>query len=360
MTASVEHITPPANSASAASAPVAPEIATQSAKLLGHYAGYAATWTIRLGLDTGLLATIAAHPDGLTGDQLSAERGFDPLYTLAWCRAAYAAGLLDLAPGARYKLAPHISSLLLDSDAPTYVGGISRAFVAMRETLLELPDLLKSGRRAWWSDFRNEWIDAVGDTGQSFYSRMLKVVFPRLNAVHAALQAGAHVLDLACGTCNGPIKIARAYPDANFTAIDADEFTIERAGQNLARVGMIGRFKLRQSMLENVDLREAADVAIINISLHEARDIGRVVENAHRALRKGGTFIVSEFPFPESIEGCRTLPAQILCAIQFFEAHIGCQLLPTNRYVNLLREAGFDDVGTIEATPVHVVIHGTK
>ena len=85
-----------------------------------------------------------------------------------------------------------------------------------------------------------------------------------------------------------------------------------------------------------------------------------MVANAHRALRQGGAFLVSEFPFPETIEACRALPAQIMCGIQFFEAHIGCQLLPTNRFVELLEQAGFRDIGTIDVSPVHVVIHGTK
>ena len=80
---------------------------------------------------------------------------------------------------------------------------------------------------------------------------------------------------------------------------------------------------------------------------------------AKAALRPGGTFLVSEFPFPEHLEACRTLPGQIMSGVQYFEAHIGCQLLPTAHFVALLEAAGFRDVGVIEVTPVHVVIHGT-
>ena len=46
--------------------------------------------------------------------------------------------------------------------------------------------------------------------------------------------------------------------------------------------------------------------------------------------------------------------------VQFFEAHIGCQLIPTARFVDLLQRAGFREVGVIDMTPVHVVVHGTK
>lgn len=49
-----------------------------------------------------------------------------------------------------------------------------------------------------------------------------------------------------------------------------------------------------------------------------------------------------------------------MCGIQFFEAHIGCQLLRTSRFVTLLEDAGCGDVGVIEVNPTHIVVHGTK
>ncbi len=49
-----------------------------------------------------------------------------------------------------------------------------------------------------------------------------------------------------------------------------------------------------------------------------------------------------------------------MCGVQMFEAHIGCQLLPTSRFVQHLERAGFRDVAVIEVTPMHVVVHGTK
>jgi SAM-dependent methyltransferase len=329
-------------------------------KVLGHYAGYAATWTIRLGLETGLLASIASHPQGVDAPRLAAMRGLDPTYTAVWCRAAYAGGILDVGADGAYVLAPHMTALLLDKEGPGYLGGMSRVLVAMRETFSAYPDVLASGRHATWADFPTEWIEAVGDAGQTFYTRMLAQVFGRLPRLQAALEGGGGVLDLACGLCRGPIKVARAYRRATFTGVDYDAKSLERAREVLVRAEVGERFDLKQSTLEDLDLHESHDVAVINISLHEARDMKRVVENAHRALRRGGTFVVSEFPFPETLEGCRALPGQIMSAIQFFEGHIGCQLQPTSRFVTLLREAGFDDVGTIDVTPTHVVIHGTK
>ncbi len=66
----------------------------------------------------------------------------------------------------------------------------------------------------------------------------------------------------------------------------------------------------------------------------------------YQALDPGGVFEVSEFPFPEREEDTRSVPGRLMCGVQVFEAHIGCQLPPTSRFVELLEQAVFRDVGT--------------
>ena len=66
------------------------------------------------------------------------------------------------------------------------------------------------------------------------------------------------------------------------------------------------------------------------------------------------------FPFPERLEDLRTIPALLMCGIQYFEALIDDQLLPTSRYIAEMEEGGFRDVRTVELTPIHVVVYGKK
>ncbi len=97
-----------------------------------------------------------------------------------------------------------------------------------------------------------------------------------------------------------------------------------------------------------------------NISMHECRDIDRVTRNVHQALRPDGYFIISDFPFPESVEECRTVPARIMSGIQFFEALIDDQLLSKRAYIELLGKHGFRNVNSFDITPVHAVTYGQK
>lgn len=335
------------------------QLQDQAAKVLGPLSGTATVWSLDLGLRLGLFGFLAGRPAGVAPEEVANALDLDPQYADVILRAAYAAEILDLDDDG-YRLAEHMVTLLLDTDAPGYLGGAIRTFVALRETYLDLRTFARTGRREWWADFDPEWIDAVAENGQTYYRRILDVVVPKLPGVAASLAGGARYLDLACGACRGPAKIAVAFPGTTVTAVDCDPYTLELAEREVKEKGLGDRFRFVQSMLEDLDIDGSHDLAVINISLHEARDIERAVARAHAALDRGGTFVVSEFPFPEQTEDCRTVPGRLMCGVQCFEAHIGCQLLPTARFVELLEAAGFRDVGVIDVTPVHVVVHGTK
>jgi SAM-dependent methyltransferase len=335
------------------------ELAQQAGKILGPLSGVATTWALDLGLRLGMFQHLAGRPDGARADEVAEALGLDPRYTKVVLRAAYAGEILDQDDG-RYWLAEHMQTLLLDPDSPAYAAGAVQTLVALRETFLDLRQFARTGEREWWGDFDSEWIDAVGENGQTYYRRMLGVVVPLLPPVQAALERGARYLDLACGVCRGPAKIVAAFPKTHVTAVDCDRFSLSTAEREMKERGVGDQFRFVQSFLEDLDIEGGYDLAIINISLHEARDIERAVERVHRALDDGGTFLVSEFPFPEREEDTRNVPGRLMCGVQAFEAHIGCQLLPTSRFVQLLEHAGFRDVGSIDVTPTHVVIHGTK
>ena len=165
---------------------------------------------------------------------------------------------------------------------------------------------------------------------------------------------------LACGVGIGLVRVAQTYPGATVVGVDGDASSLEVTADRIRQAGLQDRVSLVHSPLEDISDREQYDLVLINISMHECRDIQKVTRNVYQALKPGGSFVISDFPFPASTRETRTVPARIMCGIQFFEALIGDQLLPTQAFVDLLTRHGFRDVGFFDLTPVHAVTYGRK
>jgi ubiquinone/menaquinone biosynthesis C-methylase UbiE len=181
-----------------------------------------------------------------------------------------------------------------------------------------------------------------------------------VSGLSEGLAEGGRILDLACGAGAGLVKLARAFPKCSLVGLDGDAHSLGVVAERLKEEGLSDRISLVESTLEDMDHQDEFDAVIINVSMHECRDLDKVTANVHRSLKPGGRFVISDFPFPDSIEGTRTVPARIMNGIQFFEAMIDDQLLPTQAYVDLLNKHGYKNVAAFDMTPVHAVTHGQK
>jgi SAM-dependent methyltransferase len=333
-----------------------PDVKEQSATLLGHLSGYVAHRTVAMGRRTGLLAALAETRAGASPDELAERLGFDPLYVATWCRAAFGAQVCDR-DGDRYRLAPHMATLLLDESAPTYVGGVF-GVLEQRELFGRLEENLASGERLWWDGCSQEFIRAVSGTGRPFYRRLVPGGLNQVPGLAERLAAGCRVLDSACGAGLGLVMLAAAYPECELVGVDGDEFSLTVADENLRAAGVADRVTLVHSPLEKMSFNARFAVVINNISMHECRDLDGATSRVRDALEPGGWFVISDFPFPDDDAGLRSAPGRVMSGIQFFEAQIDDQLVPRRVYDDLLARHGFRDIGSASLTPMHALTFG--
>lgn len=332
-----------------------PQIQTQAGILLTHVAGYMAHRTIDIGLRRGLFRGVGTSP-GTTADELADRLDLDGFYVSVWCRAAFAASVLERS-GAGYKLAPHVHTLLLDETSPAYVGGMY-PLLRQPEIIDRFEANLASGERLWWDQTSPDWIASVAGTGRPFYTRLIPGGLNRIEGVAEALAAGCRVMDTSCGTGTGLIRLAEAYPRCQVIGVDGDPHSVEQAAQAVAAAGLTDRIQVFCSPLEELTMAEPVTVVVNNISMHECRDIDLVADNVKQSLEPGGWFVISDFPFPSSDEGLRSVPGRIMSGIQYFEAQIDDQLLPREAYDRLLTDHGFEEIGSFVLSPVHAVTFG--
>ncbi|MFQ5977570.1 MAG: class I SAM-dependent methyltransferase [Candidatus Heimdallarchaeota archaeon] len=332
----------------------------QAGKLLTQIAGYVATRTMDIGIRLGILEGIAKHPQGIASDALAKQLGLDPFYVKVWCNAAYAAELVEMDENQNYSVSPYVAKLLLDKTFPGYIGGIPQV-LDQPEIFDRFAENLPTGERTWWDQTSPTFIDAVGLAGISSYTRVIPEGLSQIPGLAERLNnGGGQILELASGTGTGLIRMANAYPQSSLVGVDGDGFSLEQTKKTLQAEGLQERISLEHSWLEDVDKSEEFDMVLINNTMHECRDIDKVTKNVYNALNPEGFFVISDFPFPETPQGLRTVPGRIMSGIQFFEALIGDQLLSTQTYVDLLKKHGFKNVGSFDLTPVHVVVYGQK
>lgn len=334
-----------------------PTMQDQAGMLLGHVAGYMAQRVIEMGLRSGLVKAIADSPS-ITADQLADKLGFDDFYTAVWCRAGYGAGLLERS-GSGFALAPHVATLLLDTESPGFVGAMF-PLVLQPEMFGRFADNLASGERLWWDETSPAWIDGVSGTGQPFYTRLIPGGLAQVPGLADGLATSGRVVEHACGAGLGLLRLAQAYPQAQIIGVDGDAHSLELARARVEAAGLAARVELVQSSLEEFKTDQPASVVINNISMHECRDIDQATDRVYQALEPGGWFVISDFPFPDTDRGLRSIPGRIMSGIQFFEAQIDDQLLPRTAYDDLLSRHGFVELGWLSLSPVHAVTYGRR
>ena len=335
-----------------------PTIKEQAPQLLQHLAGYVSHRTVSTGLRSGIIAALADDGGGRAPDQLADDLGLDPYYVDVWCRAALGAGVCER-EDERYRLAPHMATLLLDEGSPAYLGGVFLVF-EQDEMFDRFERVLPTGERLWWDDTRPEWIAGVAGTGAPFYTRLIPDGLAQVPGLETQLEEGARIIDTACGAGAGLVRLASYFPACEIVGVDGDGYSLELAEERIAEAGVADRVQLHQSPLERFETDEPATLIVNNISMHECRDLDEATRRVTAALRPGGWFVISDFPYPESEDGLTGVPGRIMTGIQFFEAQIDDQLLPRAAYDDLLTRHGFTQLGSTELTPVHALTWGRR
>lgn len=154
----------------------------------------------------------------------------------------------------------------------------------------------------------------------------------------AELRPGEVVLDLGSGGGIDVLLSARRVgPEGKAYGIDMTDEMLELAGRNQADAG-VENAEFLKGAIEDLPLPdEEVDVIISNCVINLSTDKDRVLREAHRVLRPGGRFAVSDVIFRGEVPGA--LREQI-------EAWAGCVsgALHEREYRVKLAEAGFEEI----------------
>ncbi|WP_068328779.1 arsenite methyltransferase [Janibacter terrae] len=159
----------------------------------------------------------------------------------------------------------------------------------------------------------------------------------------ADLSPGEDVLDLGSGGgLDVLLSARRVAPGGTALGLDMTDEMLELARRHQAEAG-IDNARFLKGMIEQIPLADASvDVVISNCVINLSPDKDAVIREAHRVLRPGGRFAVSDVVL------LREIPDALRGVVGLWTGCISGSLLDTD-YVAKLTAAGFADAG-VEVT----------
>ncbi len=164
----------------------------------------------------------------------------------------------------------------------------------------------------------------------------------------ANLAPGEVVLDLGSGAGFDAFLAARAVGESGrVIGVDMTPAMLERAREN-ARAGGYANVEFRLGEIEHLPVADqSVDVVISNCVINLSPDKGQVFLEAFRVLKPGGRLLISDMVMVGE------LPERVRKSVAAF---VGCiaGAVSRDRYLTLVRRAGFSGVEVVEEVPFPV------
>ena len=109
------------------------------------------------------------------------------------------------------------------------------------------------------------------------------------------------VMDLATGTGDLAIKMAKRIPQARIMGVDLSEKMLAVAAEKVRRMGLDDHIALYQGDAEQLDVADGLlDVVTVAFGVRNFGDVERGLSEIYRALRPGGHLVILEFSTPRN------------------------------------------------------------
>jgi demethylmenaquinone methyltransferase/2-methoxy-6-polyprenyl-1,4-benzoquinol methylase len=113
------------------------------------------------------------------------------------------------------------------------------------------------------------------------------------------LQPGARVLDVATGTGDLALLVARRYPEVRLVGVDTSTRMLEVARTKIVAAGLVDRVKVEQGCAERLPFEARSfDAVTIAFGIRNVPDRPKALRSMYDALRPGGRLAILELTEP--------------------------------------------------------------
>jgi demethylmenaquinone methyltransferase/2-methoxy-6-polyprenyl-1,4-benzoquinol methylase len=152
-----------------------------------------------------------------------------------------------------------------------------------------------------WSGYNRAFFDGIAkkyDATNKFTSFGTKHILDRKAIAKFQLNPNAKILDLCAGTCDISIALAKKYPSAHITALDASKAMLEVGAKKLQKRGIQNVTTIVGDAMSTSFLDNSFDLVIISFGLRNLEDVKDGLKEMLRIVKPKGLVVNIEYGKP--------------------------------------------------------------
>jgi SAM-dependent methyltransferase len=257
--------------------------------------------SVHLGGRLGFYRALAEEGD-VTPGELAARTGTVERYVREWLEQQAVAGFLTVddpnaeAGERRYRLPDAHRAVFVDEEDLNYVTPLAAIAIDVLGPLEQLLDAYRTGAGVPFEAYGTDIVDAIGAINRPQFVNLIADWLGSIPEVDARLRTTppACVADVACGTAQSSIAIARAYPRASVDALDVDATSIAAAHANVACAGLADRVRPVLHDASEPELGGPYDLITVFEALHDMNHPVEALRAARASLAEGGSVVIAD------------------------------------------------------------------
>jgi SAM-dependent methyltransferase len=314
---------------------------------------------LSLGERTGLHRALGSEP--ASARDIADAAGCDGRYTEIWLWAMASSGFVEASgegPEARFALAPGADRVLTAAGGPAHWSRITEQITAFATMEDQLVDAFRSGGGLPAALYEGRITEVLAAESTPILQRtVLQEVFPTFG-LDVVAEGGARIADLGCGNGELACLLAGRFPRAAVVGVDQSVDGI-RSAEGRARAAGLSNARFEVADLEDGLPAGEQDIVLAVNTAHDLSDPGGFFARVRDRLAPGGVFYLVELAAqPDMMRNIENEHALGILAFSLYHCLPLAKRRPgiapggmygTQRYVDLLRAAGFGDVQVFQA-----------
>jgi 2-polyprenyl-3-methyl-5-hydroxy-6-metoxy-1,4-benzoquinol methylase len=262
-------------------------------RVLGILNGGALSLMLSIGHRAGLF-DVMSRQGAVSSEALAASAGLEERYVREWLGAMVAGGVVEFDPAVRsYRLPAEHAACLAREARPGNLAAIAQWIPLLGGVEDEVLTCFERGGGVPYASYQRFHEVMTEESDQTVVAALCESILPLAEELPGALERGAEVLDVGCGSGRALNHMARAFPASRFTGYDLSSEAVAAARAEAALHGLRNvRFEVR----DVADLRRAAAFDLVTAfdSIHDQARPAEVLSAIAAALREGGVFLMQD------------------------------------------------------------------